>query len=185
MKQSGWTIIELVSALAIMVLITGLAMPSMEQIYSRSKATAGINWIIGAVNFTRHAAINHRIMITLCPSSDDEHICKGKWHDGLIVFADHNADAKFNGKDYLIERIRGENLSGTLTWRAFRNRQYLQITPMGYTNYQNGNFVYCPQNRNQRYARQIVINIQGRARVVNTRDSEGFGIDRKGKRLRC
>lgn len=185
MKQLGFTIVQLVSVVAIMAILTSLAIPSISKIHTRSKATAGINWIIGAVNFSRHAAINHRVLTTLCPSSGIELVCKGKWHDGVIIFADHNADARFNGRDFLIHRMRQDNFDGTLTWRAFRNRQYLQMTQMGYTNYQNGNFTYCPLNGDARFARQIVINMQGRARVVHTRDDEGFGVDRRGKRLRC
>ena len=180
----GLTIVELVAVLAIITIMTSLAMPSMTRIHSRSKATTGVNWIIGAVNFTRHSAINLRVTATLCPSTGEPLKCKGKWHDGVIIFADHNSDAKFNGKDFLIERIR-PNFDGTLTWRAFRNRQYLQITQMGHTNYQNGNFVYCSSDKDPLFARQIVINVQGRARVVHTRNPEGFIIDRKGKLLRC
>ena len=185
MKQSGLTIVELVSVLAIMTILTGLMIPSFTGIHSRSKATAGINWIIGAVNFARHAAINRRVTTTLCPSSGPDLTCGGKWHDGVIVFADHNVNAKMDGKDYLIERIPNLNFDGTLKWRAFRNRQYLQMTELGYTNYQNGNFVYCPPDRNLKFARQIVINVQGRARVVHTRNSDGLMVDRKKKLLRC
>ena len=185
MKQSGFSLIELMATLTIMSILAGLAVPPFNRMYSRSVATSGINWIIGAVNYTRTAAINHRVTITLCPSSGDKLVCKGKWHNGIIIFADHNSDAKFNGKDFLISKVRADNFSGTLKWRAFRNRQYLQMTKMGYTRYQNGNFVYCPDDENIQFARQIVINVQGRARVVHTRNSAGFSVDRKGKLLKC
>ncbi len=185
MKQSGLTIIEIVSVLAIMTILAGLMLPSFSSFHARSTATAGINWIVGAVNFARYTAINRRVTTTLCPSSGPGMRCKGNWHDGMILFADHNADARINGSDYVIERINNLNFSGTLKWRAFRNRQYLQMTQFGYTNYQNGNFVYCPEDKNLKFARQIVINVQGRARMVHTRNSDGLMVDRRGKLLRC
>ena len=185
MKQSGLTMVEVIAVLAIFSVMSVMAIPSMVKIHSRSKATAGVNWIIGAVNFTRHAAINLRITTTMCPSSGSEPKCEGEWHDGLILFADHNRDAMLNGKDFLVERVRNDNFDGTLKWRAFRNRKYLQMTEFGYTNHQNGNFVYCPKDGDLRYARQIVINVQGRARVVHSRNDDGIMTDRKGKPLRC
>ncbi|MFT7687796.1 MAG: type IV fimbrial biogenesis protein FimT [Candidatus Azotimanducaceae bacterium] len=185
MKSSGVTLIELLSGLAIILVMFSLAIPSFNKIHSRSVATAGINWIVGAVNFTRHAAITHQITTTLCPSPIDQTDCHGKWHDGVIVFADFNADAIVNGNDFLIRRIHSDNFSGTIKWRAFRNRQYLQMTQNGHTNFQNGNFVYCPSNQNLHFARQIVINMQGRTRVVNSQNNDGKRIDRRGKLLRC
>jgi type IV fimbrial biogenesis protein FimT len=103
----------------------------------------------------------------------------------VILFTDHNSDARLNGKDFLVERIRKADFNGTLKWRAFRNRQYLQMTPFGYTNYQNGNFVYCPSDGDLHFARQIVINVQGRARVLHSRNDDGIMTDRRGKPLKC
>ncbi len=181
----GLTLVELVSSLAIMGIVTGMVIPSLARMHARSEATAGINWIITAVNFTRHAAITRRTTATLCPADKASLECGGEWHDGLIVFADQNKNGKLDGRDYLIQRIQPENIEGTFKWRAFRNRQYLQLTSLGYTNYQNGNFVYCPLDQDLTLARQIVINVQGRARVIHRQDENGIRLDRKGKPLRC
>lgn len=185
MNQRGLSLVELLAVLAIITLMSGMVIPSMAKIYERSEATASINWIITAVNYTRHAAIQFRTTATLCPRAKDDLNCGGKWHKDLIVFADGNQDGKLNGQDYLLQQISSEKVKGTFKWRSFRNRQYLQITPLGYTNYQNGNFIYCPASQNNTLARQIVINVQGRARVVHTRDEQGVRIDRYGKPLRC
>ena len=182
--QKGVSLIELLCGLALMVVLSGLVFPSMSAIRERNAATTSINWLITAVNFTRHAAITHHITMTLCPTGSGEK-CEGKWHDGLMVFADHNKDAKLNGKDFIVRRINADVVTGTLKWRSFRNRQFLQMTPLGYTNFQNGNFVYCAANKNLEYARQIVISIPGRARVAHYRDDDGRRVDRKGKALRC
>ncbi len=184
-KSLGLSLVELIACLGVIAIMFSLATPSFTRIHSRSLATAGINWIVGAVLFTRHAAITYRVTTTLCPASTKKNVCQGKWHDGLIIFADHNADAILNGKDFLINRIHGDTINGTLTWRAFRNRQYLQMTQQGYTNYQNGNFTYCTENRQIEFARQIVINMQGRSRLVHTRNDEGMPVDRRGRLLRC
>lgn len=171
--------------MAIVGILVSMMMPSVAKLHARSEATTSINWMITAVNFTRHAAISFRTTATLCPHNKLPERCGGDWHGNLMVFADHNRDGKFNGQDYLIHNVIAQNVSGTFKWRSFRNRQYLQITPLGYTNYQNGNFVYCPASQDIKLARQIVINVQGRARVVHTRAEDGIRIDRYGKPLRC
>jgi type IV fimbrial biogenesis protein FimT len=186
-KQSGKTLIELVCALGIIGILLGTAAPTVSKILSRSEATTRINWIVAAVNYTRHAAVSFRTMATLCPIDVGKTPlrCGRIWTQDLMVFADRNGDGKFNDNEKLLQRIAAPEKHGSLTWRAFRNRQYLQITPYGYTNYQNGNFTYCSPDHDPTLARQIVINVQGRARVIHHKDDAGVRLDRKGKRLRC
>jgi type IV fimbrial biogenesis protein FimT len=183
-RQPGFTLIETLVTLAVLSILLGSMFPSLSGMVARSRATASINWIVTAVNFTRHAAVVHRVTMTLCaPKSETK--CGGAWHDGLIVFSDRNKNARIDGRDKVIAHIPSQVKQGTIKWRAFGNRQYLQMTQMGYTNFQNGNFVYCPGNLDLKFARQLVINVQGRARVVHTKNEAGYPVDRKGKVLRC
>lgn len=183
-RPSGFTLIEMLVTLAIAAILMGSMFPSLNAMLERSRATSSINWIVSAVNFTRHAAIVHRNTMTICaPKIGDR--CGGNWHRGLIVFSDRNKNARMDGNDKIVARINPPGDHGTLKWRAFRNRQYLQMTQMGYTNFQNGNFVYCPHNQDRRFARQLIINVQGRTRLVHKKDSDGIPIDRKGHQLRC
>lgn len=183
-KMSGFSLVEALASLAIVSILTGSMIPSLSNLIERNRATTNINWIISAVNFTRHAAVVYRVTMTLCaPKQADR--CGGNWHEGLIVFSDRNENARIDNADRIIARIQPASGNGSIKWRAFRNRQYLQMTQMGYTNFQNGNFVYCPEDRNQKFARQIVINIQGRSRLVHSKNDAGFPVDRYGKVLRC
>lgn len=184
---SGKTLIELVAALGIAGIILSTAVPSVSRILTRSEATARINWIVGAVNYTRHAAVNFRTMATLCPIDANRtgHHCGRNWQNDLMIFADRNEDGKFGGDDFLIQTIAAPSQKGTLKWRAFRNRQFLQMTRYGYTNFQNGNFTYCSPDQDPTMSRQIVINVQGRARVIHHVNDRGHRLDRKGKKLRC
>ncbi len=185
--MKGFTLIELISVLAIVSILLGMAVPAVSNIKDRSEATSRVNWIIGAVNFTRHAAISYKTTATLCPLLvENNHISCGRtWHQDLMVFADKNQDGKFNGKDYVIQKVPALAHQGSIKWRSFRNRQYLQITSQGYTNFQNGNFTYCSLDQNPKLARQVVVNVQGRARVTHYQDDQGIRLDRKGKVLRC
>lgn len=183
-SQVGFTLIELLITISIAAIILGFASPSLVHIMARNHAAISVNWLIGSIIYTRHVAIIKRTTVTLCPSLDGTK-CGGKWHDGTMAFTDYNADAKINGKDQLLRKFNSPTNGSTIKWRSFRNRQYLQMTHKGFTNYQNGNFVYCSAGQDPRYSRQIIINVQGRPRLARDRDGDGIVEDRRGRPLRC
>lgn len=185
-KENGLSLVELLTCVTIFVLVWVYAQAPFTHLLASNRAATTINWIVTNIQYTRNAAIHLNTMTTICPSKR-EGKCGGKWHEKIIVFTDHNADARVNGKDRILNQFTFPEASrgSTLKWRAFRNRQYLQMTPSGYTNYQNGNFVYCGPNQNPSYARQIVINLQGRIRKSYDQDGDGIIDDAKGKPLRC
>jgi len=156
----------------------------MYRTIERNKAANGINWVIRAVNMTRMSAVVHGTMTTLCPTRDG-HACGGAWHERVMIFTDLDDDRVLNNQDRLITYLDFPYEGSTLKWRAFRNRQFLQMMPTGFTNYQNGNFVYCSQNQDLRFARQIVLNMQGRVKKSYDRDNDGLVEDRYGRHLRC
>ena len=167
-----------------MGIASGLALPSISGMIKRSQSTAAVNWIVGAVNFTRHSAVHRRVTTTLCPLPVQGR-CNRDWQNQLTVFTDRNKNAQLDPGDAIITKIPPLQGAGTIRWRSFRNRQYLQMTPKGYTNFQNGNFVYCANDKTPDLARQIIVNVQGRVRVVHARNVDGVPVDRHGKQLRC
>jgi len=183
-RTGGLTLLELLTTLAIVSVLFGFAIPQFTIINERSRATVTMNWLIGAIQFARYSAINQRILVTLCPSRTGDS-CGGKWHQGVIAFTDHNKDHKINGGDQLLKRFYYPLKGGTVKWRSFRNRQYLQMTSEGLTNYQNGNFTYCATNQDPRFSRQIVLNVSGRFRASRDSNGDGRVEDRRGKPLRC
>ena len=182
--QSAFTLIESLITLAIAAIIMGYALPSFDRIIQRSHATLCVNWLIGAIVYTRHNAIYKNTTVTLCPSSNGKE-CGNAWDAGLMAFSDSNKNARIDGKDRLLHRFISPTTGSTIKWRSFRRKQYLQMGSNGFTHHQNGNFVYCSKDQNPIYARQIIINMQGRAR--HSRDNNGDGIveDRKGRALIC
>ncbi len=180
----AFTLIELVVALAIVAIMTGVAVPPVYRLLESNKAANGINWIVHAIHLARQSAVDHGVITTLCPADNDD-TCGGSWHQRVLVFTDHNADRRVNGSDKIITYLHFPYQGSTLKWRSFRNRQYLQLTPLGFTNSQNGNFVYCSEQQEPQFSRQIVLNQQGR--VKKAYDSNGDGIleDSSGRALRC
>jgi len=182
--KGGWTLIELLAVLAVMISLFAIGVPKMTHMIKLNRGAAAMNWLVSSLHYARFSAIDKHKMVTLCPSSDGLQ-CSGNWHDGTILFTDRNADRVMNQTDMLLQKFTYPYPGTTIKFRSFRNRQYLQFTKDGWTNFQNGNWVYCSEDKDPQYARQIVINIQGRVRNLHDLDKDGRIEDRYGKTLRC
>ena len=189
---AGLTLVELLTTLAVAGILVATASGGAAHLVDQHRASAAVNQMLGAIRFARHAAVAHRSAATLCPANDARgHPSNAKcgrrntWHNGALVFLDENANGRFDGGDMLLRRLPPLGEGDRFYWRSFRNRSYLMIRPSGLTDWQNGNFLYCPQGGDPRFARQIVINAQ--ARVRHARDSDGDGIveDARGRPVRC
>lgn len=170
--------------ISIVAIILVSAMPSISSMTQRSQTTASLNRLVGAINYTRHTAVQYGVTATLCRIKTNGK-CGGDWSQDLVVFTDHNRNAWLEEEDTVISVVAAQDSSTTVKWRSFQNRQYLQMTALGYTNFQNGNFVICPESGDSTKARQLVVNVQGRVRINHSVNEAGHPIDRKGKRLRC
>lgn len=183
-SQWGATLIEIIVCLAIFMTASVMVAPMLSDMINRSKATVVINWLVTSIIYTRYAAIQHQTTVTLCPS-DDGRSCGGSWSNRLIAFTDTDSDRTLDSGDHVIKQFVYPVDGGEIQWRSFRNRQYLQMVSTGYTNFQNGNFVYCPSNKDARFARQLVLNAQGRLRSSKDVDHDGYVEDRRGRHLSC
>ena len=182
---AGRTLIEMLTALTVIAVLTTQGHQHFPAMMARQASTTQINWLVGAIHYTRHAAVTRKATVTLCPGSPHSTGCEGDWEDGLIAFTDHNEDAQINEKDTLIQYMAAVPTRGTFTWRSFRRRRYLQMTELGYTNYQSGNFVFCPYDQTLIEPRQIILNAQGRVRINRRRNKAGQVVDTRGRPLRC
>lgn len=180
----GFTLLEMLIALTVMAVLLSISLPDFTNFIQNKKSDDTINRVEQAVNTAKTSAIVNSSFVTLCKSSDGE-TCGGSWEQGIIAFTDDNGDRQINQDDKLIRYFSFPEAEGSIHWRAFRNRQYLQITGQGFTRYQNGNFTYCPYNKKADLARQVIINRTARVRHAIDSDGDGIREDSRGKPIRC
>jgi len=182
-RNQGLTLVELLMVVAIVGILLSSGLTHYREFAAKHHATVVVNWLISTIHFARYNAAKNNITVTLC-ALEGKH-CTRNWHKGLNIFADSNENGKLDNHEKLIARLKPTAAAGSISWRSFGRKPYLQFTSMGYTNFQNGNITYCPKNLGSRYRRQIVITVQGRPRLVHTRNLTGQPIDRQGRILSC
>jgi type IV fimbrial biogenesis protein FimT len=181
---AGLSLLELLLTLIIMSILAATAVPGLKALLGNSAGELTMRRLAQAIEIGRIAAITSSSLVTLCRSSSGQE-CGGQWHEGVLVFTDANGNRKIEQQDRIIRHITFPDLAGELSWRAFQNRQYLQITALGFTRYQNGNFTYCPNDGNQTHIRQLIINRNARIRFAQDRDGDGIREDSRGRALHC
>ncbi len=178
--------IELLVALAISGILLALAIPGFNRFSYRYQSSAAINQLIGAIQYTRSAAVTHRTTVTLCPSASG--ISCGRrndWHLGAIAFSDDDRNGRLDGNNVLLRGFPALLPGHRVYWRSFRNRSYLQINSRGLTNWQNGNLLYCPPDDDLNMARLLIINAQGRVRQAPDSNGDGVVENARGKPIVC
>lgn len=183
----GFTLIELLLVLGISTfLLLQFAQPAWQELRQRRQVELIMLELQQFIVMARSSAVSHNSMVTLC-RSDDGRQCRGRWNDGSILFTDANADHILNEDDRLLFRLSSlpPAAHGNLAFNAFRNRQYLQLTPQGSTNFQNGNFTWCPADGNLRLARQLIVSVSGRTRMARDSDGDGIVENSQGQPLDC
>lgn len=180
----GTTLLELLLALLILSILLGMSLPGFSQLLNSTRADQAMQSLTEAIALARTNAITTQHIVTFCRSKDQQ-TCGGVWGQGFIVFTDANGNREIDGDDLLLRAKQFINLPGELRWRAFRNRQYIQFTPEGFTRYQNGNFTYCPHSKDARNARQLIVSRTARVRKAMDSDGDEIVENSRGKPINC
>lgn len=181
---TGFTLLELLFTLGILATLLGLALPGFKQLHRNTEMDIHARELAQLLQLARVAAITRNSLVTLCRSSAGD-ACAGQWQDGVLVFVDHDGDRRVDTDDEVLRYHQFNGFEGKVRWRAFQNRQYLQITSQGFTRYQNGNFTLCPADRNPQFARQLIVNRNARVRFALDGDADGIREDSRGRPLQC
>ncbi len=84
-KTAGWTLVELMVALVLLVVVAGMAIPSFTELNRSNQMTTAANEVLHALQTARHEAASRGRTVTACASSNGQS-CDGNWGDGWMVF---------------------------------------------------------------------------------------------------
>jgi len=173
-RMAGFTLLELLGALAVAGVLLGIAVPSFRGFALDSRRTADVNAFVLAVQVARSEAAKRSHSVILCKTLDWQH-CGGsdvRFDAGWMVFA--NVDGQLpperSPAEPMIYAHRPE-LDGTIV----ANRPYFEFRPL-LRRSTNGTVVFCDR-RGAAAARAVIVSYTGRPR--------GDQVDPDGKPLIC
>ncbi len=180
----GFTILELLISLTILSITFGIAVPTLRSTYHSLQVSAQINSLLGNIYYGRQFAVTHSTTATLCPKQDTG-VCGKNWSNGIFIFEDKNENGAIDSNETILKETPSWLSKGNLRWSSFGPRYYLKFTPQGITDNQNGSFIYCPTGLDMKFARALVLNKMGRARVSVDTNNDGIRETSAGKNIKC
>ena len=161
-KNQGFTLFELLLAVAILVLLFSIAVPSFAAIVARQRQSVEINALFHAVHRARKESILKRKVVSICPSIDGHTCNPGKdWSSGWILFENTDRDSPpqvDTGENVLTRHNVDERVKITANRSGFTLRAtFLRAT--------NGTLVFC-DHISRIPSKALVISYTGRPRVA-------------------
>lgn len=164
-RVNGFTLLELIFTLTILVISLSIGVPTLSQWIQRSKTTGLQYKLLHSVNYARTQAILLQSTITLCPGTT---VCEHSWGGSLLIFIDQDSNGTKNQDETLLKQIDIGLLGQYLDWRSFRRTAYIQFNSQGITPALNGTFHFCPEEPFNEFKFSIILAKTGRIRVSNT-----------------
>ena len=168
--QSGYTLLEALITMAIAVLLTVMAVPSMSGLVANSRQTSGTNELLIAMNVARSEALKRHRHVTICKSANGTSCGASSvnWHDGWIVFANSssaNVSQRQTGEEliYVSPTLNGDIDIQTNTAAA----SFISFRPNG-RSASSGLFTWC-DSRGSDSARAVNVLPSGHAAVSKTK----------------
>lgn len=169
-RQSGFTLIELVTTLAVATVLISMAIPGVNTFLMNSRQSSSINNFVSAMHLARSAAVTKNTRITICVSSDGADCDSSDWDQGWIVFTDTNSNQSVDAGEVIIGA--GGATTG-LTIESSEFARFLMYRPNGRVmnatvNANSGEFTVCDSRGND-HVRVIIVDSAGRPRLSETK----------------
>lgn len=160
----GFTMIELLVALAVLAILTGLAAPSFIATVRDNRLVTQTNEFIGALHLARSEAVKRSKEVVVCTSSDGA-VCDNNaaWTDGWVVLAD-------NGN--LVLRV-GPALDGDNSILASAGLAHrITYNQRGMASVGDGEWQFCDV-RGAESAHSVILKPSGRPKIAKTLSGGG------------
>ena len=176
-RQQGFNLLELLTAIAILGVVTAIAVPSFQSISINNNLSTETNDLVSSLRFARSEAAKQGQNVTVCSANAGLTACSGAadWSTGWLV-VDTGANV-LHVREALTSTTATETDILGATGSIVFNRN-------GFTTNARTIKLCGPDNSAQR-ARGVIISIDGRVRLATDSDANSIAEDRSGADLGC
>ena len=108
-RSRGFTLVELMTAIAVLAIGSALAFPSFQGVMRSNRVATSTNNVSAAFNLARSEGIRGNRGGGVCPSSDGLN-CEGTdWNIGLMAYEDVDFNGTFSAGDRVVRYFEGND----------------------------------------------------------------------------
>lgn len=163
-RVKGLTLIELVVTLGLATTLSLIALPHMQKFIAKQKVSADMLKLKSTIETARNQAISKKQRILICGtraeklSSNDTLDCISDWSRVMVIKAQGTTSQEVLHFHRLDEDYQ------LVKWSAFQRKPYLELTPYGFTNHQNGTLYLCHRTYTNLH-RAVAVSKTGRVTI--------------------
>ncbi len=171
-RDSGFTLIELMIAVALVAILLATAVPALDDFTNDARQTGAINDFISSIHLARNTAITTNSRVTMCASASGTNCELTSWDAGWIVFGDLNSNGALDVGETIVSAsaaveglsIQSGEFPAALMYRPNGRAMTAALTG------NSGEFAVC-DFRGADYAKVILVEISGRPRMSEKKAS--------------
>ncbi|MCH2158914.1 MAG: GspH/FimT family pseudopilin [Oleiphilaceae bacterium] len=179
----GFTLLELLIAFTIIAITFGISFGSFSFI-EKQRVEQNARTVIQAIMYARSLAIKENQSVFICASDNGSH-CDKNWSNTMMIYRDLNGNKSFDTSDDMIHLFEIGSDDNRIRWGSFRRQDYLEFLPTGMTNFQNGTFTVCANNKNVETAVPVIVNVAGRPYFGRDSNNDGVREYSGGSPVQC
>lgn len=101
----GFSLIELVVAMAVLAILAAAAMPSLIEIVNRNRLASRSNDVLAMLQSSRLESVRRGVRVVVCPSSNATSCVSSATWAGWIAFADADGDNTLDAGESLLSEL--------------------------------------------------------------------------------
>lgn len=182
MRKEGFTLVELMVALAVFAILVTIGLPSFTDFIKRYTAESAMMQIHKDLQTARSGAVSLGKPVTVC-HLDSTGNCDNNWLGGISIFVDDQSTrGKFESGEL---KLAESNAIGTEHKFDRSSRNRVTYRADGQSPGFNGTFVFCPKGGEAKHYRGLILNMNGRVRASRDDNGDGIHEDSSGNKLAC
>ncbi len=114
-RQSGFTLIELMFVIAVVGVLAAAALPAFNDMVRNNQVATASNDFLASLHIARSEAITRNMPVSVCRANAALTACEstgGSWRNGTLAFADTDGDGVLDTGEEIL--ITGEQMGGRL-----------------------------------------------------------------------